>query len=136
MSCSCGDSFCDGYSCNDDNNSGGGGGIVIIFLLYPYLPFMVVGYELMEKFSDGVNIFKWAGCAIGLAIGLFFYFKLFKRFVNEVLNIYNFFLYWLIVYSLASLMFYVLNFIYSENQIVIKVTEFWKWFFNWAQSVS
>ena len=47
MSCSCNDPFCDGYNCN--NNSNGAFGLILIILLYPYLPFMIVGYELFDK---------------------------------------------------------------------------------------
>ena len=73
MICSCGDPYCDGYNCN---NSGGGGLLIVLFvLLYPYLPFMIVGYEFMNNISNGMNLFKWAGALIGLGIGLLFYFK-------------------------------------------------------------
>ena len=59
MICSCGDPYCDGYNCN---NSGGGGLLIVLFvLLYPYLPFMIVGYEFMNNISNGMNLFKWAG---------------------------------------------------------------------------
>ena len=51
MSCSCGDIYCDGYNCN--NNNGNGIALAILILIYPYLPFMVVGYELMDIFSNG-----------------------------------------------------------------------------------
>ena len=133
MSCSCGDIYCDGYNCN---NNGNGIALAILILIYPYLPFMVVGYEWMDKLSGGVNIFKWVGSAIGLALGLYFYFILFRKFVNNFLNIYNSFLYWLISYGLSSLMFVFLTPIYPENHIVRMVRDWGRLFSNWAMSVS
>lgn len=134
MSCSCGDPYCDGYNCN--NNGGGAWGIIIIFLLYPYLPFMVVGYEWMDKFSNGVNIFKWIGAIAGFGLGIYFYFNIFRKFVNEILNIENSILYWLLCYGLSSVMFIFLNSIYPKNHIVEIIRNFWLWFFKWAMSVS
>lgn len=134
MSCSCGDTFCDGYNCN--NNGGGAVGIIIIILLYPYLPFMVVGYEWMDKLSNGVNIFKWIGAIVGFALGIYFYFNIFRKFVNEVLNIRNDILYWIICYGLSSVMFIFLNSVYSQNHIVKIIRNFWMWFSIWAISVS
>jgi hypothetical protein len=69
MSCTCGDPFCNGYDCN--NNGGGGFAIVLLVLLYPYLPFMIVGYELMNNVSNGINLFKWGGAVGGFAFGIF-----------------------------------------------------------------
>ena len=134
MSCSCSDPFCDGYNCN--NNANGGFAIVLFVLLYPYLPFMVVGYELMDDFSNGINLFKWAGAIIGLLLGIYFYFRIFQNFVNDFLNIKSSILYWFICYCLSSFMFVVLNSIYSENKIVEIVSKLWSGFFNWALSVS
>ena len=54
-------------------------GIILIILLYPYLPFMIIGYELLDKFSNGVNIFKWSGAIVGFGLVSFF-FNIFRNF--------------------------------------------------------
>jgi len=134
MSCSCGDPYCDGYNCN---NSGGGGLLIVLFvLLYPYLPFMIVGYEFMNNISNGMNLFKWAGALIGLGIGLLFYFKFFKKIVFEFLGIQSQILYWLICYVLASFMFIILKPIFPENKVINFVINLWNGFFKWCLSVS
>jgi hypothetical protein len=134
MSCSCGDPFCDGYNCN--NNSNGAFGLILIILLYPYLPFMIIGYELMDKFSNGVNIFKWLGAIIGFGLGFLFYFNIFRNFLEQTLNIRSSVYYWFICYILASFMFSFLKPIYPENKILNMILNFWDKFFIWALSVS
>ena len=134
MSCSCGDSFCDGYNCN--SGAGGGLAIVIIFLLYPYLPFMIIGYELLDKFSNGVNIFKWFGAFAGFGLGFFLYFNIFRKFLERTLNIQSSIFYWFICYVLATFMFFLLKPIYSENRILNIVLNFWDNLFKWAFSAS
>lgn len=134
MSCNCGDPFCDGYNCN--NNSGGGFAIILIVLLYPYIPFMIVAYELMDKLADGTNVFKWLGAVVGFGLGWLFYFRFFRKFVNEILNIQNIFLYWIICYILASFMFIFLESLYPQNQMLIHIINFWDSFFKWCMNKS
>ena len=134
MNCSCGDPYCDGYNCN--NNGGGALGIVVLILLYPYLPFMVVGYELMNTLSNGMNLFKWGGAILGFGVGVFFYFKSFRKIVSEVFDIQSQILYWLICYVLASVMFLFLKSIFPDNKIINIVTNLWSGFFKWCLTIS
>lgn len=133
MSCSCGDPFCDGYNCN---NNGGAFGIVVLILLYPYLPFMIVGYELMDNISNGVNLFKWLGTAIGLGLGIGFYFKFFRKFIEEMLDIQSSILYWLICYILATIVFLFLKPVFPENKVINIISNLWSEIFKWAFSIS
>lgn len=133
MSCNCGDPFCDGYNCNNGRD---GFAIILFVLLYPYLPFMIFGYEIMNHLGNGVNFIKWLGAIIGLGLGLFFYFKFFKRVVLEFLGIENQILYWLFCYVLASFMFAFLEPIFPDNQVLNLVIGFWKKFFDWCFLVS
>lgn len=135
MSCDCGDPFCDGYNCNN-NNGGGALVFVAIVILYPYIPFMIVGYELMDKLADGTNIFKWLGAIAGFVLGWFFYFRFFRKIVDEILNIQNTFLYWIICYILASFLFMLLEPIYPNNQVLVHVMSFWESFFRWCMNKS
>lgn len=134
MNCSCGDPYCDGYNCN--NNGGGAFGIVVLILLYPYLPFMVVGYELMNTLSNGMNLFKCGGAILGFGVGVFFYFKSFKKIVSELFDIQSQILYWLICYVLASFMFVFLKPFFPENKIINIVTNLWNGFFKWCLTIS
>lgn len=133
MSCSCGDPFCDGYNCNNGRD---GFAIILFVLLYPYLPFMIFGYEIMNYLGNGVNFIKWLGAIIGLGLGLFFYFKFFKRVVLEFLGIENQILYWFFCYILASFMFVFLEPIFPDNQVLNIVISLWKKFFDWCFLVS
>ena len=85
MSCSCGDPYCDGYYCN--NNGGGAFLIIIIALLYPYLPFMIIGYEFMDKLGNGMNFIKWLGAIAGFVLGVFLYFKWLEKIILGIFNI-------------------------------------------------
>lgn len=129
MYCSCGDPFCDGYNCN---NSRDGFAIVLFVLLYPYLPFMIIGYEIMDYLANGVNFFKWGGAIAGLVVGVFFYFKVFNIFVNNYLDIKSSIVLWLLAYIFASIMFMILDSIYSENPVVAFVSKLGIGIFQWA----
>jgi hypothetical protein len=136
------DEFFDGYivgsSVNGDNNNGFGIGIAIalFIFLYPYLPFMVVGYELGSAVGNGVNIVKWGGAIIGLAAGAFWYLNTFRQITSKLFGIQSGFLYWLIAYLFATALFWVLGFIYQKNSLVTGVLGMWSAFFGWATSVS
>jgi len=134
MSCTCGDPFCYGDNCN--NNAGGGLAIIFAILLYPYLPFMIVGYEWMDTLSKGVNLFKWFGAIVGFGVGFVFYFKFFRKIVEETLHLQSSILYWVICYGLASFMFIILKPIYPENKILIFILNLWSGFFKWALTAS
>lgn len=134
MSCTCGDPFCYGNNCS--NNAGGGFAIIFVILLYPYLPFMIVGYECLDTLSKGVNVFKWFGAITGFGVGFVFYFRFFRKIVEEALNIQSTILYWLICYVLASFMFMFLKPIYPENKILNIVINLWSQLFKWALTAS
>jgi hypothetical protein len=90
----------------------------------------------MDKFSNGVNIFKWLGAIIGFGLGFLFYFNIFRNFLEQTLNIRSSVYYWFICYILASFMFSFLKPIYPENKILNMILNFWDKFFIWALSVS
>jgi hypothetical protein len=134
MSCSCGDPYCDGYYCN---NSGGGAFLIIIVaLLYPYLPFMIIGYEFMDKLGNGMNFIKWLGAIAGFVLGFFLYFKWLEKIILEIFNIQSRILYWIIVYILASFMFLLIKPIYRDNHVIKIVVDLWSKFFIWALASS
>lgn len=134
MYCSCGDPFCDGYYCN--NNANGGFAIVLFVLLYPYLPFMIIGYEIMDYLANGVNLFKWGGAIGGLVAGLFFYIKIFKIFVKNYLDIKSDIIFWILSYIFASIMFMILDSIYAQNPVVVFVSKLGIGIFQWAFKAS
>lgn len=134
MSCSCGDPYCDGYYCN--NGGGGAFLIIIIALLYPYLPFMIIGYEFMDKLGNGMNFIKWLGAIAGFVLGVFLYFKWLEKIILGIFNIQSRILYWIIVYILASFMFLLIKPIYPDNQVIKIVVDLWSKFFVWALSSS
>ena len=132
MSYSCDDD----YYCNDNYNNGccSGEGGAFLILLYPFIPFMIVGYELLEKFGGGVNGLKWGGAIVGGIIGWFFYIHT-ARFMAQRLNTHFGFVV-LSGYVFASGLFYILGSVYPENQMVKMAWKTGQAIAGWAMSVS
>jgi tetrahydromethanopterin S-methyltransferase subunit E len=136
------DEFVDGYIVgsvtNDNNNNGFGAGIAIALFvfLYPYMPFMIVGYEMGNSVGNAVNIAKWGGTIVGFVFGLIWYHGLFRALMSKWLGIESGFAYWFIAYLFGSLLFWILGFVYPENTAVRDVLNLWGNFFRWAMRAS
>jgi hypothetical protein len=132
MSYSCDDD----YYCDDNYNNGccGGAGLAYLIAFYPFVPFTVVGYELLEAFGGGINGLKWAGAVLGGIIGWYFYINV-GKFLAQKLHI-NTLLVVLLGYTFASGLFYILESFYPDNQMVKMAWNIGKAIGEWAMSAS
>jgi|GEM_PF-4155431 len=136
------DEFIDGYivgsytNGNNDNGFGAGIAMGIFIFAYPYLPFMIVGYEWFYTLGGGINFIKWGGALLGLILGLIWYQVVFKRIIENALKITDNLLYWIIVYCFASLAFWLLGFVYPRNELVVVVLSIGRSIVAWALKAS
>lgn len=129
------DEFWNGYMIgnSDCNNNSEGGGIAlgVFIFLYPYIPFMIVGYEVFNYIGSGMNIIKWFGALLGGGVGLFWYLVYFRAMVDKF-GIKSSFWYWVVCYLFASLLFIPLSQAFSTNEATMMICNLWNLFFNWG----
>jgi len=132
MSYSCDDD----YYCDDDYNNGccGGAGLVYLIAFYPFVPFTVIGYEVLDALTHGINGAKWGGAILGGIIGWYFYINA-GKFLVQKMNI-NYLLVILLGYSFGTGLFYILGSFYPDNHMVKMAWSAGKTIWEWAVSAS
>jgi hypothetical protein len=117
-----------------DDGRGAGEALAFLIVFYPFIPFTVVGYELLDALSGGINGAKWGGAVLGGIIGWYFYINV-GKFLVQKMNI-HYLLTVLLGYSFASGLFWALGSIYPDNRMVVMALDAGKWIGAWATTAS
>jgi hypothetical protein len=133
MSYSCDNDY---YYNDDDYNNGccNNDGLAYLIAFYPFIPFTVIGYEVLDALSHGINAAKWGGAVFGGIVGWYFYIHGGKYMIQKM-NI-HYLLVILMGYSFGTGLFYILGSFYPDNRVVKMAWSAGKAIAQWAISVS
>lgn len=117
------------YYRNDNSDSGGGILIILFILIYPFLPFILVGYELSVFMFENIRLYNYLGGALGALVGLLFY-RYFSGYVKSKI------LYIILVYTISTILILFLKQIGLENEFLEFFLKIAQKLVNWLLSNS
>lgn len=138
------DEFWEGYVVgNSDSNGGGIGGLIIagfalafFAIIYPFLPWAVVGFEIGNHIGNGLNILKWGGAVMGGIFGIYWNMRIMRRVSLWLFGVADGWKFTILCYVTATVFFFSLYLSGSENKLVALVCKSLELFVKWLFSYS